>query len=351
MVWETRAGSSGRYYYRARKVNGRVVKEYVGTGDLADALAGLDALDRQSAALRAEEQHQEWERRAALDTTVDKFSRVVDGIVVAALEQAGYHQHARGAWRRKRDKQSMRFDFAKLAEWDRVAEGGTRALDSAPGAAVAIAATITTPAEEPMPTTADAAPAAAKPVKPAKPVPVARVPSAQLSPHDKAQRLEILTRAQNGDKAVLPQLHELLQDAPKGGLLPVAQTTEEALLKAMYAENLLAYEDTRQQMAVLRGDLAGANPSPLETLLVERVALCWLTLHQHETIYAQIMGKLPGDVHARFQDRIDRAHKRYLSAIKTLAQVRRLQVPLSVQVNVAAQGGQQVNVSGVAPAG
>ena len=84
----------------------------------------------------------------------------------------------------------------------------------------------------------------------------------------------------------------------------------------------------------------------MEMLLVERIALCWLALNYHENIYTQIMGKLPGDAHARFQDRIDRAHRRYLSAIKALAQVRRLPVPLSVQVNVAAAGGQQVNVAG-----
>jgi autonomous glycyl radical cofactor GrcA len=40
------------------------------------------------------------------------------------------------------------------------------------------------------------------------------------------------------------------------------------------------------------------------------------------------------------------ANRRYLSAIKALAQVRRLQVPLNVQVNVATAGGQQVNVGG-----
>jgi hypothetical protein len=37
------------------------------------------------------------------------------------------------------------------------------------------------------------------------------------------------------------------------------------------------------------------------------------------------------------------------SALKALAQVRRLQVPLSVQVNVATAGGQQVNVAGDLP--
>ena len=42
------------------------------------------------------------------------------------------------------------------------------------------------------------------------------------------------------------------------------------------------------------------------------------------------------------QARISKAQARYLAAIRTLAQVRRLGVPV-VQVNI---GGQQVNVTG-----
>ena len=46
------------------------------------------------------------------------------------------------------------------------------------------------------------------------------------------------------------------------------------------------------------------------------------------------------------QHRITVAHNRYLSAIRTLAQVRRLQVP-AMQVNIAEQ---QLNVAGIASA-
>jgi hypothetical protein len=45
MSWETPGGR--RYYFTAKKVNGRVVKRYVGAGDLAGAMAGLEALDRE----------------------------------------------------------------------------------------------------------------------------------------------------------------------------------------------------------------------------------------------------------------------------------------------------------------
>jgi hypothetical protein len=37
-----------------------------------------------------------------LDVQLAEFQRQVDGVVSEALRQAGYHQHHRGAWRRRR---------------------------------------------------------------------------------------------------------------------------------------------------------------------------------------------------------------------------------------------------------
>lgn len=98
MSWETRG--NGRYYYRRRKVGGRVVAEYIGAGPVADLLAEADELDRQRRQLDAEEWRAviEDERRTA--AALAEVDDVVRSAVAAALIASGYHQHRR-QWRRR----------------------------------------------------------------------------------------------------------------------------------------------------------------------------------------------------------------------------------------------------------
>jgi hypothetical protein len=79
----------------------------------------------------------------------------------------------------------------------------------------------------------------------------------------------------------------------------------------------------------------------MEKLLAERVATCWLALQHAEIIHAQNLSKVSVQQSEYHQRRLDRLHKRYLSAIRTLAQIRKLGP--AVQINVAEQ---QVNMLG-----
>ncbi len=90
-------------------------------------------------------------------------------------------------------------------------------------------------------------------------------------------------------------------------------------------------------------DVAGKNPTPLEKLLAERIVTCWLDVQLLEARWASAQ-EVTFERGEYFSRMLDRAHSRYLSAIKVLAQVRRLSVPL-IQLNVA---DKQINMlSGV----
>jgi hypothetical protein len=92
----------GRYYSRSKKVNGRVVREYVGGGAIGEAAALIDA-DRRT--LRAEEvraRQAARDRLRDLEQTLAELDELAGLLARAALRAAGYHQHKRGEWRRRR---------------------------------------------------------------------------------------------------------------------------------------------------------------------------------------------------------------------------------------------------------
>ena len=100
MSWEKRRGS-GRYYTRSRRVRGHIVREYFGTGPVAELAAQEDAERRAqreacAAAIRAVEEHY-----AAADAAVTNLTEVCELAEAVALMLAGYKKHHR-EWRRTR---------------------------------------------------------------------------------------------------------------------------------------------------------------------------------------------------------------------------------------------------------
>jgi hypothetical protein len=98
--WERRE-RGGRYYTRSRKVNGRVVREYVGTGPLAEFVAQMDALKRLRREERAKAWREERESLEALDRSLEELYEAARVLTQATLLTAGFHQH-RGEWRKRR---------------------------------------------------------------------------------------------------------------------------------------------------------------------------------------------------------------------------------------------------------
>ncbi|MDA1052703.1 MAG: hypothetical protein O3C40_19790 [Planctomycetota bacterium] len=96
MGWE-----KDRYYTRSRKVNGRVVREYIGGGEVGALVAQMDAVERERREWERECWRLEKEEMEAFDSSVAKVCQMADIIAKAAMVAAGFHRH-RGEWRRRR---------------------------------------------------------------------------------------------------------------------------------------------------------------------------------------------------------------------------------------------------------
>ncbi len=101
MGWESRE-RGGPYYTRSEKVGGRVVREYLGGGVLGLLAAQADAEARQKREEEAARWRAEKEDLEALDACVEELSEAAETLVRAVLVAAGYRQHKRGEWRKKR---------------------------------------------------------------------------------------------------------------------------------------------------------------------------------------------------------------------------------------------------------
>jgi hypothetical protein len=90
------------YYYRNKRIGGKVVTEYIGN-DLYAHLAQLqDDEQRQD----AQERRQAWQAIVdadkQLDAQLDSLTEVVNAYAGAVLLVSGYHVSANRVWRKKR---------------------------------------------------------------------------------------------------------------------------------------------------------------------------------------------------------------------------------------------------------
>ena len=101
--------------------------------------------------------------------------------------------------------------------------------------------------------------------------------------------------------------------------------------------DLLARESVGRRLAELKGEVGGPSPQPLEKLLAEEVALCWLGVHVAELDVTALRrhAQAAGPQVRAAQQQLDRAHQRYVSAIRQLASLRRLPKPALSPLDLA----------------
>jgi hypothetical protein len=285
MPWKQRGNR--RYYYRNERQGRRVLSTYVGAGQLADLVAELDVLDRERREQEATERQIERSQFAELASTSEELTALLSEAqkaVYDALIAAGFHQH-------------------------RAANGGKNAMSRK------------------------------------KPAPII----GPETPEQSAKRI-IGAMVENGAPlAAREEFRALLDRAPDIALLHGDLPTLVRNHAAGAFESFpLMEESVKGRMRQIRKELLGTEPTPLETLLVEAVVLCY----QDYFSFAMLAGKHTGKTLKELEqwERVlSSKEARYLRAIGELARVRRLlKLPL-VQVNVALNGGQQVNVAGELP--
>lgn len=175
----------------------------------------------------------------------------------------------------------------------------------------------------------------------------ALAPKEEAVPKTTAELKALLKRTQAGDHTALPVVRQMVSNPHYLRLLggELAETATKSFIQAMSDTDVGFAEAVQKKMELLRAELLGLNPTPVERLLVERIVACWLQVQDADIRTAQ--GQKDASIRlADFhQRRMDSAHKRFLAAVKALAVVRKLAVPV-LQVNIAKK---QVNV--VAPAG
>ncbi len=159
--------------------------------------------------------------------------------------------------------------------------------------------------------------------------------------------MELSRAAEDGDKAAQRKLKKAaLESSPEviARASDLGRKAQHLLIKSASAGDLLTEYALSRRLDMMRLEIAGENPSPLETLLTERVVACWMLVELFEALMAAQLWKdsknrTPFQVLKHYLHWQEIANKRYLAAIRELARVRKLQsntpgIQYNTQVNV-----------------
>jgi hypothetical protein len=153
---------------------------------------------------------------------------------------------------------------------------------------------------------------------------------------------ETIAKADKGDTRALQQLRDVFREMPDvvGQVSDLAANAEIAILVNVPPG---AQELFRRQTRDLRRDLqAEGSGTALEKMLIRRISLDYLASLQADRTRALAPGETRSMELSRFYDQqADRAHRRFLASVESLARIRKLITP--IQINIAEQ---QVNVAG-----
>jgi len=100
----------------------------------------------------------------------------------------------------------------------------------------------------------------------------------------------------------------------------------------------------KAEMRGIKNELGYQSSSGLERLVIDEIVLARFYLLTVENAVFQ-MKKFDMETNNIWDNKLDKAQKRYLKAVGTLAKVRKISNSFNFQLNIAADGGKQVNVN------
>jgi hypothetical protein len=131
-----------------------------------------------------------------------------------------------------------------------------------------------------------------------------------------------------------------------GGM--VVQNINKILAGTLWAMGT-TQELIKAEMSQMEKAMGYTDAPMLERILIDAVTLAWLRWQEWEYHYTGLNagGDMTLTRAAFWEKRLSAAQARYLRAVETLAKVRKLaRRDPALQLNVAIEGGQQVNVAG-----
>ena len=90
------------YLYQSIRRGGRVTSQYMGRGEDALLIGALRDIDREERDYGRHQEREERKEAADLDQALDELAEQARTLAREALSAAGYHQHHRGEWRKRR---------------------------------------------------------------------------------------------------------------------------------------------------------------------------------------------------------------------------------------------------------
>lgn len=154
----------------------------------------------------------------------------------------------------------------------------------------------------------------------------------------------------NPDRKDIQELQKWLDEYPEiwRVVFDMAHVIENNLIKRMIPDQAahLALEKNADR---IRHDFGYEDASAMEMLLIDTIVVSWLRCQwmEYQLILCMRQGEIGMQVVEFWERRLTAAQGRYLRACESLAKIRRLASKNpTLQVNIATQSGQQVNVAG-----